>query len=1089
MKISHKILAGYTGILLLASFAGSVVIIKSFDIERSVNRITLSDIKEVEGATETTYLIQRTMNYLREIPLEFIEGHEGEEEEAKKIVRESLSEIERQIVLWKEGLQAGLSFQEKEDGNLEDFHLFKTKIKMFIALVNEVITLSNKKDFDAVAAFFDLELEPLLGEIHALGERLEENARNELFNNANHINTEITHSRMIGIVTIVTVFLIAAMIGQIISSSIKRSIKELEKAAEEVGKGNLDFKVNTGTGDEIGRFADAFNGMSEKLRYATDDLTSANVRLEKEVTEHKRAVKMLEEANEKLNISQDSALNIMEDMQLEVAEREKAEITLKKSAFQLAEAQRIAHIGNWEWDIVGDRLYWSDEIYRIFGLEPHEFDVTHEAFLNAVHPDDRDFVKQSVDEALSSKIPYNIDHRIILSDGTERIVHQKAEISSDSKGHVVHMTGTVQDITERKRTEEKLSVFNMFAEASGQGFAMATLDRKITYVNPTLCRMIDESRALDCYSKEIRDYYPGNVQKRFEEKILPIVMEKGQWTGELELKAASGEIIPTIENIFLIRDAYGKPAYLANVITDIKKQKVAEEELAIIKAQLEHLLTSSPVIIYSWWYEDDNFAPSYISANLKRLFGYQPEDIIYSQIWWSENIHPDDRKRIFQHFPKDLFEKNYHIHEYRFKHNDGTYRWVRDEMNLVHSDNNHVMEIVGSWTDITEQKRLENELNNHHKAVEKSNQAWVDTFDSIAEPLFLHDAEYRIVKANMAYQKLSGVPFNEIIGRPYYEVFPKMDGPIDICKRAMETEEGDLEMEITTGDIEKTYKVREFTRFAANGKHELSIHVMEDVTDFKRTQGMLVQTSKLASIGELAANVAHEINNPMTAVLGYTSLILEEIEKDSPFYEDLKTVEKESHRITNIIRNLLDFSRQRKVDRKEAKIEDVVKESISLVASMARTSDVSIEYDFHDNLPLIEVDANQMKQVFLNLANNAIQAMEGGGKLIVSGKIYGDANERGDLFMGVKFKDTGCGVSKAFKSRIFDPFVSSKGEEGTGLGLSVSYGIVKNHGGELVVESEEGKGSEFTVLLPVNKQHDEHLGFKEVTGKKPVVAT
>ena len=122
----------------------------------------------------------------------------------------------------------------------------------------------------------------------------------------------------------------------------------------------------------------------------------------------------------------------------------------------IAEAQQIAHIGNWEWDIVGNELYWSDEIYRIFDLLPQEFGATYEAFLNCVHPDDREFVKKTVNEALNDKKSYNIDHRILLKDTTIRIVHEKAMVVSDNKGRVVQMAGTVQDITERKRAEEEV---------------------------------------------------------------------------------------------------------------------------------------------------------------------------------------------------------------------------------------------------------------------------------------------------------------------------------------------------------------------------------------------------------------------------------------------------------------------------------------------------------------------------------------------------------------------------------------------------------------------------------------------------------
>jgi PAS domain S-box-containing protein len=145
-----------------------------------------------------------------------------------------------------------------------------------------------------------------------------------------------------------------------------------------------------------------------------------------------------------------------EALRREIEERQAAVRSLRRVRDSLAEAQRVARLGNWDWDIVNNRLSWSDEIYRIFGLQPQEFGATYEAFLRSVHPESRQHVQESVDRALKEKEPYSIDHRILLPDGSERIVHEQAEVTFDEKGRAVRMMGTVQDITERKRVEQEL---------------------------------------------------------------------------------------------------------------------------------------------------------------------------------------------------------------------------------------------------------------------------------------------------------------------------------------------------------------------------------------------------------------------------------------------------------------------------------------------------------------------------------------------------------------------------------------------------------------------------------------------------------
>jgi PAS domain S-box-containing protein len=145
-----------------------------------------------------------------------------------------------------------------------------------------------------------------------------------------------------------------------------------------------------------------------------------------------------------------------ESLMREIEEHKLTGKTLLKARDSLAEAQRVAHLGNWDWDTVSNDLQWSDEIFRIFGLSPQEFGATYEAFLRSVHPEDRELVNEAVNSALERKEPYSIDHRIVLPDGTERIVHEQAEVTFDETGRPVRMLGTVQDITDRKRTEEAL---------------------------------------------------------------------------------------------------------------------------------------------------------------------------------------------------------------------------------------------------------------------------------------------------------------------------------------------------------------------------------------------------------------------------------------------------------------------------------------------------------------------------------------------------------------------------------------------------------------------------------------------------------
>src|SRR5437667_70016 len=242
--------------------------------------------------------------------------------------------------------------------------------------------------------------------------------------------------------------------------------------------------------------------------------------------------------------------------------------------------------------------------------------------------------------------------------------------------------------------------------------------------------------------------------------------------------------------------------------------------------------------------------------------------------------------------------------------------------------------------------------------------------------------------------------------------------------------------------------------------------LQRQMEELRNTEAQLVQSAKLAAIGELAANVAHEINNPMTSILGYATLLHEETPETSPRKETLKLIQTESLRIREIVRALLDFSRQRDFAKELVDIRQAVKDTLALIQRHAVLSNCKIVEQYGDKLPLVELDVPQCKQVFLNLVTNALDAMPHGGTLTVT---VTPATQ--DEAIRIEFADTGTGIPEANLARIFEPFFTTKpAVKGTGLGLSVSLGIVQAHGGTIEVASEPGKGSRFTVVLPLPKK-------------------
>ncbi|MDP3025636.1 MAG: ATP-binding protein [candidate division Zixibacteria bacterium] len=288
---------------------------------------------------------------------------------------------------------------------------------------------------------------------------------------------------------------------------------------------------------------------------------------------------------------------------------------------------------------------------------------------------------------------------------------------------------------------------------------------------------------------------------------------------------------------------------------------------------------------------------------------------------------------------------------------------------------------------------------------------------------------------------------------------------------------------IASGDLENALKIESkseigelansfnrMTKDLAKAQEELKEwskvlekRVEERTQELKKTQEQLIQSEKLASLGKLAAGIAHEINNPLTGILTYSSLLLKENKDNLQIKEDLEVIVNETTRCRKIVKGLLEFARQTEPSKAPANINKVVEETLSLLETQALFQNIKIEKRLKKGLPDVMMDIDQIKQVFMNIIINAAEAMSQGGTLTIQSD--SDPQKR---FAEVCFIDTGPGIPEENLSKIFDPFFTTKRSgKGTGLGLSVSYGIIQRHDGFLEVKSQLGKGSTFTVKLPL----------------------
>jgi signal transduction histidine kinase len=231
-------------------------------------------------------------------------------------------------------------------------------------------------------------------------------------------------------------------------------------------------------------------------------------------------------------------------------------------------------------------------------------------------------------------------------------------------------------------------------------------------------------------------------------------------------------------------------------------------------------------------------------------------------------------------------------------------------------------------------------------------------------------------------------------------------------------------------------------------------------------ENRLILSARLAAVGEMAAGVAHELNNPLTTVTGFVELVLDEMPPDSPNHPDLELVLREAQRAKGVVRRMLDFSRPVESQRVRTDLNELISDVLALVHHLVRTHGVEIQIELWDGLPKITVDPNQIKQVLLNLVHNALQAMPAGGILSLR---TAPVEREGMKWVTVSVRDTGEGITPENLKRIFEPFFTTRPTGGgTGLGLSISYGIITDHGGFIDVDTQVGQGSCFTIYLPLD---------------------
>jgi PAS domain S-box-containing protein len=493
-------------------------------------------------------------------------------------------------------------------------------------------------------------------------------------------------------------------------------------------------------------------------------------------------------------------------------------------------------------------------------------------------------------------------------------------------------------------------------------------------------------------------------------------------------------------------------------------------ELALAAAQDRtiHLLNLSPAVLYSFEATGKN-SPTFISDNVQSLFGYEPREYLEGPNFWLERVHPDDISSVLTDFDR-LFEAGHNRQEYRFRHKDGTYRWVDDNLHLIRDSNGDPLEVVGSWSDITARKRAE-------KGRRRSEQRLAEALESIQEGFALFDAADRLVLYNRRYQDLYPGLTDVVVPGTAFPIIERSAAERDLVRDAA-GRIGDwvehrlaLHRQPTGPHLQAQSDGRWIQINERKTQDGGTVAVFTDVSELKRREQEAAVASREKS--DFLARMSHELRTPLNAIIGITEMLLEGAEEArwSEQLEPLRRVLGAGRHLLVLINDILDLSKieagRMELHVAEFNLADVVDEAVTMTRPLAEKNRNRLEVICADDVGGMRGDMIRVRQIVLNLLSNACKFTEHGDVTLAVESSYRQGHD-GVL---IRVTDTGIGMTPEQMGKLFREFSQADSSTawkygGTGLGLAISQRLALMMGGEITAESQPDRGSIFSVWLP-----------------------
>ena len=760
---------------------------------------------------------------------------------------------------------------------------------------------------------------------------------------------------------------------------------------------------------------------------------------------------------------------------MDTTESKRVEKELRRSEEFLLEAQKLSHTGSWRHDVASGRITVSPEIYRIHRIEREDDPSNTEFFFSRFHPEDRKRVVDLFERAETEKIEFEVDYRIVLPDGTIKHLHTTGRPILNESGGLVELVGTAMDVTATKRAEETLR--------RSEGY-LAEAQRLSHTGSWASIPAMDEIRYLseECY--RVLGFDPRAGQPRYKEfyerihpedrgKVVEAIETAGRENTEFELDYRIVHPGGEVRDIHVVGHPAFSPSgdlveYVGTVI-DITERKRAEDRTRLI-------IDTVPAQL---WTESTEGVVDFVNRRWIDYTGMTLEQAVGSG--WNRMVHPDDIERVLSTWRILISEGKPREIESRLRRSDGTYRWFLSRCCPLVDRSGHILGWYGSDTDIHDRKEAEEKLRQNEAHLQEAQTlgrigSWV--FNIAAGTVSGSPELFRIFGRDPGDEQLTKEMLKDMRSLP---IFRTSVHPEDLPfveeftnKARSEAKIGELEYRIVLpdGSVKYVHSVAHPVFDNSGGILEY-IGTIMDVTERKRaeealrqTQADLARVSRVTTMGELTASLAHEVNQPIAAAVTSANSCIHWLAADIPNLEKARAaatrIVKDATRAAEIITRTRLLFQKGAAQQELVDINEVIEEMIVLLRGEVTRYALSVRTELAPDLPPVLGDRVQLQQVVMNLMVNSIDAMknmDGMRELAIKSQ----RTEKEQILVSVS--DTGVGLPPGQADQIFNAFFTTK-SHGTGMGLRICRSIVESHAGRLWADNNSVCGATFYLTLP-----------------------